>query len=596
MSTLSKYTWFSVVVVFACVYGAQAQYQNKPIERLTQETGLVQNSVFKIFQDRQGYMWFGTMGGLSRYDGYSFVNFKREAYNTNSLPDNWVNQILEDSHGMFWVGTHNGGLSRFDPKKSRFFNFVSQKGFSESLRNPNIWGLFQDSAQMLWIGHDAGMDIIDPLTNKEVYPQAHLAINKVLDGHSVNVFVEMGSKMFLGTWGSGLIVYDRVSHKTQKYAKLSGFPDDKVKDLLVYSDSILMVGTQRHGVVRFNVRTGAWSVLNLGEAQGCFALSVTKDVAGKIWIGTQRNGLVNYDPFSGNVLIYKHLPSVRFGLPSDWVPDLYIDKSGVLWIGGDGGVGKTQARESGFDNYLFDLLNEDQKSFEVHSILPVGKSLWLGTIGGGLCEFDMERGKLVDDRTKDIMKVIKNDRVWALVADSYGSIWLGTGQGLFRYFVDTGKLESFYANGQDSTNFMIHDNVSCLSFDGESLWIGTWGSGFSVVNLKTMAFEKYEYSERLGSLSNNYISAFHRDNLGRFWVGTQGGGLNLLDRKRGSFQCFRYNEGVRNSLSSDNVEDIVSDAENNLWVATNGGGLSVMYAGTHSFKSFTEKDGLSDNN
>ena len=87
---------------------AVAQDPNFIIERISLEQGLSQSVIDVIFQDSKGYLWFGTQDGLNRYDGYSFVVYKNEPGNSNTLPGNTITAMAEDHEGKLWVGTLDG--------------------------------------------------------------------------------------------------------------------------------------------------------------------------------------------------------------------------------------------------------------------------------------------------------------------------------------------------------------------------------------------------------------------------------------------------------------------------------------------------------
>src|SRR5688572_12981239 len=88
---------------------AQATLPTKALhfEALTINDGLSQGMITCMLQDRYGFMWFGTKDGLNRYDGYQFVVYRRNDADKNSLSDNYINSLFEDSRGRLWVGTVN---------------------------------------------------------------------------------------------------------------------------------------------------------------------------------------------------------------------------------------------------------------------------------------------------------------------------------------------------------------------------------------------------------------------------------------------------------------------------------------------------------
>ena len=97
-----------------------AQDERIAFRHLTITDGLSQNAVQAILQDRRGFMWFGTKDGLNRYDGYQFVVFRHDPFDSTSLTDSDILALFEDPSGTLWVGTHVGGLNRFDRKTERF--------------------------------------------------------------------------------------------------------------------------------------------------------------------------------------------------------------------------------------------------------------------------------------------------------------------------------------------------------------------------------------------------------------------------------------------------------------------------------------------
>jgi ligand-binding sensor domain-containing protein len=101
-------------------------YAQLPIrfKRYSTENGLSQGTIYSMFQDSRGFMWFGTWDGLNRFDGYDFTRFKPKAGDTNSIAGNYINSILEDKKGNLWVGT-NEALNKYDYKNKNFKNIIS---------------------------------------------------------------------------------------------------------------------------------------------------------------------------------------------------------------------------------------------------------------------------------------------------------------------------------------------------------------------------------------------------------------------------------------------------------------------------------------
>ncbi|HLO16104.1 MAG TPA: two-component regulator propeller domain-containing protein, partial [Anaerolineales bacterium] len=131
-------------------------------EHFTIEDGLSQNAGLVIFQDRRGYLWFGTQDGLNRYDGFSFKIFKHDLDDPHSISHNSILAITEDKDGYLWIGTWGGGLNRFDPATETFVRYQYDPKEPSSLGNDTVTSIKQDSTGALWVGTLAGLDRYNP--------------------------------------------------------------------------------------------------------------------------------------------------------------------------------------------------------------------------------------------------------------------------------------------------------------------------------------------------------------------------------------------------------------------------------------------------
>src|SRR6185369_3137607 len=121
-------------------------------EHFSIDQGLSQSSVICMLQDHQGYMWFGTQVGLNRYDGYSFTILKHKLQEKNSLSDNYITSLAEDSAGNLWIGTNGGGLNRYDPANRSFTLYQNDPKVSSSLSDNHIAVLYIETDGRIWVG------------------------------------------------------------------------------------------------------------------------------------------------------------------------------------------------------------------------------------------------------------------------------------------------------------------------------------------------------------------------------------------------------------------------------------------------------------
>ena len=134
-------------------------------DHLSVQDGLPQESVLSIAQDREGFMWFGTQSGVSRFDGYRFTSYRNETGKPNSLANNWVRVLHIDRHGQLWLAT-DGGLNRFDPVTRSFTLYLPDQPARRGNGNRHIKALISDGGDGLWLGTGDGLQHFDMVSKR----------------------------------------------------------------------------------------------------------------------------------------------------------------------------------------------------------------------------------------------------------------------------------------------------------------------------------------------------------------------------------------------------------------------------------------------
>ncbi len=239
--------------------GGDAQAGDLRFSHLTTNDGLSQSNVKAILQDRRGFMWFATQDGLDRYDGNTFVVYKHNPKDPNSISANLVTDLIEDDQGYLWIATYTGGVNRFDPRTERFTRYLHDAKNMNSISADSVNSIARDKRGCLWFGTEAnGLDKFDPT--------AGTFTHYLNDSHG----------QFVG----------RITHVTE----------DK-------QGEIWFVGER--GLFHLNPRTGEMTQPP-ATRNGLGADYVFGDEAGNFWMLAYAPivGLVKYDPHEERVTTY----------------------------------------------------------------------------------------------------------------------------------------------------------------------------------------------------------------------------------------------------------------------------------------------------
>ena len=564
-------------------------------EHLSVQQGLAQESILAIVQDRDGFMWFGTQSGLSRYDGYRFVNYRSEIGNPRSLASNWVRVLHLDRHGRMWLGT-DGGLNRYDPATRSFTLYAPQEPTRRGTGNRQIKAMIGDGRNGLWIGTADGLQHFDLESGKfTVWHHVPNDPRTLRDDGIQALALDADGRLWIGS-AAGLdsLAPDRktVEHHASNLDRRAR----PVHALLVDADQQLWIG--RFGALERRALRGpdAGSVRRFGPGDGVGDYWITalyQDPDGDVWAGSHDDGLLRWRAGGERFDAFRNVVTDRHSLADNYVSALYRDRVGTFWAGtwyggvsrvdlGSGGFARLNARPGEPDSLA------DNK---VRAMLQDGDRLWVGS-STALHRFDPLTGKAeVFRHRKDDPNSLIDVSAAAIVRDHAGLLWIGSRSGITSFDPVTRRFGRQVLPGDADAN-----NVRSMLVDRAGMvWITTRG-GMHRLDPATRAVTSYRHDpSKFTSLSDDVARPMLEDRHGRFWVGTFAG-LDLLDRASGRFRHFRHDDFDPNSISHDEVHHLMEDSRGDIWIGT-AVGLNRMVTGQDgalSFTRFTTRDGLVD--
>jgi signal transduction histidine kinase/ligand-binding sensor domain-containing protein len=534
--------------ISARFYKQLHQYE---FEHINLEDGLSHNSVNSILQDREGYMWFGTYGGLNRYDGYNFTIYQQDPEDSSSISNRAVAVILEDSRGDLWIGTVGGGLNKFNRNYENFTRYKDELDLTGSSLNLQINGICEDDSGLLWVSTNDGLNVFDYRQDKYIRLYRRDAQDSMSIGNSYvgHVYKDRSGSIYVGTnndqGNSGLSRYNRLQDNFIQYTNVT--------------------------------RAG-------------YIMAIFEDREGNIWLGSQNNGVTKVN-FARNELVnYRHRPDDPNSLSYNTVRCLYEDKSDNIWIGTyGGGINILNKKDGSIIHLRHDDNNPKSLSNNFVQCIYEDKAgiLWIGTDGGGINKIDLQRKKFVMLKNVPDKPQQKLDQIRSLKVDRNGIWWIGSyGLGLIRYNPRTGSYKLFSNNPTDPAS--IPSNlISCLFIDkNNQIWIGTNGDGLIHFNPVDEKFINYRNinNDPAGIIRNNYLNCIYEDHTGNLWIGSWNGLTKWRAATRystGDVRPIHYLPSLTDStsISSEIITAVCEDRKRNLWIGTKGGGLNRIVPG-----------------
>lgn len=585
-------------------------------QNLTTESGLPHSVVNAIAQDREGFIWVGTQGGLARWDGYQFRIYRPVPNNERSVPDTYILTLHIDKNGHLWIGTNGGGLAMYDRTTDDFIRIPA--GPSDT-NNFAIFSICDDDSNGLWLGTSEGLKRVDSQNKISQYHPKNQFDDKLLENTVRAVMRDQNGKVWIGT-SKGLAYFDDL----EKDFVLTPYAEKKYQTSLIRcieqtSDGRIWFGTTDSGVlyldhgVAFALRKTDHTDSNLSNLMINAIKEVSPDT---IWILTG-NGIVI---LNNKLMIAKRLhqdPGIPNGLTNDTAISILKDKSGLIWIGSEGGLSRHNANQAALVKVVgnSELANAlgDADATSLHS-MPDGR-IWVGLRHNGIAIIDstansVRKIKFLPSRSKS-----QSDQssVATIRLDRNGVVYIGTEYGLYKadingehfihlnlpplnpitpincitddgdhlflgaenglWMIDARPTAPQRAIRLDGTELFNNEIINSLALRDNRLWIGTRSQGLFRYDLNTHTLISYKKSTP--DFSANMTSQLVFDSQGKLWIATYGTGVFVNDNPLADSNFHIHKIEIQDGMPGEMIDSIVEDQSGHIWISTDDG-LAVV--------------------
>ena len=607
-----KNTIFVIFLFISSLFSLTAGKVQFSFEKFPYNEKLPANSVTRIYNDKEGYMWFGTKDGLCRFDGYDMKVFRSSASTPFKLSNNkiqcitedndqrlwvgtfeginiidkknysikrldnkyvrneWINSILTDSKGFEWIGTSTNGILRLNPVTGNFVRYSTDKNSSLKLKANNVTNIYEDHLGRVWVSlWKKGLCMIDQ-SRKHIFYTSKIGVNN----NPFRVFQDREGILWVCTWGDGIynmqvklnteisikpIVLSKGSEKKVDDIVYSITQDDKYGYIWVVTYSGLsMIEKESDGTYKIFYTNSFFD-----ETSNKLFHEISKDRKGNLWIGSVGDGLFKLDfnklPIENYPLNeFKTLLNVqsyvtRFCQTNSGDVYIVINRIGLFHF--DQKTGKVSRPTDNFArsiNSISTILNVKSKN-----------EIWVTNEGEDLIHIfknssngDLKQIKVISLRN------IKNQvesTITSLFEDSKGNVWIGTNTGLF-------------IKPANSTVKYLTSNIFDVNTIGEDkenkIWIGTDKEGLFVFNplknAKKLAFSITRKNLNIKNYQSFSIQSICCKRNGDVYIGTKEGCIYFYDQKTHITNDISGQYGI----TDEGILDILEDNEGFLWFST----------------------------
>jgi len=583
------------------------------------EDGLSQITVSDIVEDNIGFMWFSTQNGVNRFDGYNFVQYKKDKNLDGSGPiGDFVYKLAVDkSSGDIWTAS-SSGLSRYEHKSDRFFHYplIDSEGKQHHFvatvvydRTGQLWagtnlGLFkfqvttnsfvhikfsnnvsfriqdieQDSNGVIWLATSQGLYGFK--AGEPLYTVADLKNVEVTDIELIDQ-----NQIWFSTNGKGIYVKNELAdskHIIRPLAKLSldlswrsisSIKQIRNGDIWISTLDGLTITRLETNPVTISLKHNAYksSLLSASHMTRTY-----ESRSGLIWQGTWTSGFSKFDP---NSLQFKTLNAgstkATRGMANDAV--------GNIWFGTPEGLWKRDGNGEVTGPWTFENELNSSNFLEENGIMSIAyantnKKIWVGT-RSGLAYFTE------DQKYITYLPNMRGSLVYTLSTDDTGNVWVGDfNNGLFYVDGTTHEVKNHWEMGSITKILVDTDGFT---------WVGTM-EGLLRVNQHTgELLDLYSPDRKISQRSPRVVTWISKSQQDHYWIGAQGSGVMTL-RFDEQLQEFTFQQVAPEShLSTLSIGGIEQDTNGNVWASTTEG-VAKLDANLRDTKYFSGKNGAKD--
>ncbi|MXN90771.1 response regulator [Flavobacterium sp. Sd200] len=598
----------AILFIFFSCFPCYGQLTNLKFENYDTANGISSSTCLEIFQDKEGFLWFGTIDGLNKFDGYDFEIFRPSLTDRNAISNNRINVITEDNRGRLWIGT-GSGLNIYDKQQQRFYkvSFSADKSYREIINCL----LFSKQDNSLYIGTKNGLiklrlngSLAEIAQHPDFERFRKSAKDKSTDNENItNIVKDNSDSIWFVTDGGYLNCFDISKKNISKYAidiEGGGFLGHLPKQLLIDGEGNLLIGNDLSRMYVFDTQKHISTKISC-TSKSMPVFHILKDKNGIIWASTDGYGIYLLDSKGSVIQHIQHDNDDPFSLPNNQPSKILQDKDGIYWIASyNKGVNKLAISKSVFGHYYYKYGESSGLSTKIAQAVTQTRDgkIWIGTDGGGLNLFDEKNKRFSYFRaTPGSSTSLSSDKILYLKEGQNNTLYIGTWDRGLTEFNTVSHISTAYKHDPNNPYSLGQNTVWCIENDKQGrVWLGTSSAGLNLFDPKTKRFYSYKnIPGNSNSLTNNFVFSLYADSKNRLFIGTaQGICYTVLTKDTAMPPKLVFKPLEVKNISENRVNFITEDQLHNIWIGTDVG-LYELYPDLKFKKAFSVANGLPNN-
>ena len=552
---------------------SDAYATNNVFVKYSKSDGLAQSTVTDIIEDRQGFVWFSTFEGISRFDGYDFKTYTHIPKDKNSLPANFAKKMLVDTNGTLWIGTRDG-LAKYNPQQD---NFITYNKSNSHLNNNDIFSLAIGKDGKLMVSTSENLYVYDSLS--DVFLPYRVNGQKL--PADIKLIFSEDDKTWLGSLGQGIYIIDHESNALFSLKTANPWniilEADYLFDLKLIGDNYWL-GTERGA---FIIERSSFDVSMLNAQSdpsivGEEVRSIEQSPDGRIWLGTT-TGISIINESLDHSFSYDDQNNANFGLESTHFLKLFKDSNNSIWLGTySGGLYRYNTDSS---KIRFFQKNANNPNFLSGNVIwglaqDSKENIWVGTQSNGINKFDPQNFTF-----KHFLTKFKHN-IWSIEIDHLDRIWIASSGGLFIY-----RQTPEHTVEHVKTLLTGIDVQKIVQFS-DRMWLE--------MNVGTISWVDTEHLEivsiQLPNKNVSYVDPLYLDSQQNLWLETNlGMMLYNIDSQTLERLIINFDDSVR-------LFNSVFETSDAFWLSTLSHGVITLDKTSYQVKShISSENGLASN-